>query len=116
MAMALRNGIGPEASNSTHRLTTNQFHGDVVRAIHVPEFINGDDVGVIERARGTGFLLKARQGFRLRMAVQRNRLDGDLTAEASVFGAINFAHAAGAELLKNFVSAEARARRQAGRN
>ena len=43
-----------------HRLPIHQFHGDVMRAVHVPEFINCDDVRVIERACGTGFLLKAR--------------------------------------------------------
>jgi hypothetical protein len=44
----------------THRLPIHQFHGDVVGAVQLPEFVNGDDVWVIERAGGTGFLLKAR--------------------------------------------------------
>ena len=43
-----------------HRLATHQFHGDIVRAVHVPEFINRDNVGMIKRARGTGLLLEAR--------------------------------------------------------
>ena len=63
---------------------------------------------MIERGRGTGFRLKAGEGFGLRMMAQRNRLDGDFTAEARVAGAIHLAHAAGAELLKDFVCAEAR--------
>ncbi len=43
-----------------HRLPSNQFHGDVVGSVHVTKFINRDDVGMIERAGGAGFLLKAR--------------------------------------------------------
>ena len=45
---------------SAHRFPIHQFHGDVARAVHLPEFINGDDVWVIERAGGAGFPLKAR--------------------------------------------------------
>ena len=108
------NGTGRK--QLTHRLATNQFHGDEVRVVHATKLINGDNVGVIERGRGTGFHLKAGQGFGLRMMMQRNRLNGDFTAQARVPGAINLAHAAGAKLLKDFVRAEARTRRQSGRN
>src|ERR1019366_7398093 len=108
------NGTGRE--QLTHRLATNQFHGDEVRVVNATELVNGDDVRVIERGRGTGFQLKAGQGFGLRIMVQRNRFDGDFTAQARVPGAINLAHAAGAKLLEDFVRAEAGTRRQGGRN
>ena len=63
--LAERNGTRRE--QRPHRLATNQFHGDEVRVVHATELVNGDDVGVIERGRGTGFRLKAGQGFGLRM-------------------------------------------------
>ncbi len=108
---------GPRLEQRPHGLATNQFHGDEVRVVHATELVNGDDVRVIERGRGTGFQLKAGQGFRLRMAiVQRDCLDGHFTAQARVPGAINLAHAAGAELFEDFVRAEAATRRQGGRN
>ena len=50
----------PRGEQLTHRLAANQFHRDVVRAVYVSEFVNGDDVGMIQRARRTGFLLKSR--------------------------------------------------------
>jgi hypothetical protein len=76
------------------------------------QLINRDNVGMIERAGGTGFLFKTRQRPRLSNAFHRKRLNRDFTVQANVFCAIHLAHAPGAELLKDFVIAEARARRQ----
>ena len=42
-----------------HRLPSYQFHGNVSSAVHVTEFIDRDDIGMIERAGGAGFLLEA---------------------------------------------------------
>ena len=47
------------AEQFADRLAIHQFHGDIVRAVHLPEFVNRDDVWVIKRARGTSFLLEA---------------------------------------------------------
>ena len=102
---------GTRLEQLTHGLATNQFHGDEVLVFHATELVNGNDVGVVERGRRTGFQLKAGQGFALRMViVQGNRFDGDFTAQARVARAINLAHAAGAKLLKDLVCAEARTR------
>ena len=78
---ALRNGIGPADKHLSHRLAIHQFHGNVARAVHLPELINRDNVGMVERAGGTGFLLKARQASgcetrsmeRVLMATSRSR-------------------------------------------
>ncbi len=102
------NGTGRQ--QLSHRLATNQFHGDEVRLVDATELINRDNVRVIECGRGTSFHLKAGHGFGLRMMLQQNGLDCDFTAEARVPGAINLAHAAGTELLEDFVGAEASAR------
>ena len=60
---------GTRLQQLPHRLATNQFHGDEVLVFHATELVNGDDVGVVERGRRTGFQLKAGQGFRLRMVI-----------------------------------------------
>ena len=78
------------------------------------EFVNRNDVGMAERAGGTGLLLESRQSFRLRTALQGKSLDGDFAFEAGVSGAVHFAHATGPQTLENFVTPETRARRQCG--
>jgi hypothetical protein len=50
----------------------------------------------------------------MRNVVERKGLDCDLTLEAAVLGAVDFPHPAGAQSLKNLVTAKARTRRQGG--
>ena len=52
------NGAGGE--QRTYRFSIHQFHCDVARAVHLPEFINRHDVLVIKRAGGTRFQFEAR--------------------------------------------------------
>jgi hypothetical protein len=94
----------------SQRLAIHQFHGNVTCAVHMPQLINRDDVGMIERAGGTGFPFKACQGFRLSKAFHGKRLNGDFTVEAGVSGAVHLAHAPGAQLLKDLVIPKERAR------
>ncbi len=108
--LAKRNGAGHQ--RLSHRFTTNQFHGDEVRVFHTAELINGDNIRVVKRGGGTGFRLKAGQGFRMRMMPHRNRLNCDFTPQTRVAGAVNFAHTSGPESLEDFVGAEARSRQQ----
>jgi hypothetical protein len=42
-------------------LSLDKFSGDEVRRIRFEDFVNGDDVGVVERGGRAGFLLKAAQ-------------------------------------------------------
>jgi hypothetical protein len=48
------------AQQFPQRLPRHQFHGNVARSVHVTEFIDRDDVWMIECAGGPGFLLEAR--------------------------------------------------------
>src|ERR1035438_8736807 len=104
-------GSAAAAAGNLALMSPEQIHAANVRSVILIEA-----TWVIERGRGTGFLLKAGQGFGLRIMVQRNRFEGDFAAQARVPGAINVAHAAGAKLLEDFVRAEAGTRRQGGRN
>src|ERR1017187_6770920 len=99
----------------THCLTLDVFHGDVMFPIRIAEFVNRDDVRVIEPGSGTGFLFETQDGVWLGMTVRGDGLDGHFATEARVAGAINLSHPAGAKPLKNLVRAEAMARRQGRR-
>ena len=63
---------------------------------------------MIQRRSRTRFLLEARHGVGLRVVMGGDRLESDLAPEAGVARAIDFAHAAGAEALNNFVGPKAR--------
>ena len=70
------------------------------------------DVRVIQRRDGTGFALEAVLKFGTGGKMRGENLDGDGAVEAGVIGAVDFAHAAGAERGLNFVGAEFCARGQ----
>src|SRR5258708_22715176 len=67
----------------THRLPLHQFHRDVARAVDLPEFINRNNIGMVDRTLGTGLLLQTHYSFRLRTALQRKSLNRDFTFEAT---------------------------------
>ena len=51
---------GASGEQRPHRLSIHQFHRDIVRTVLVPEFINRNDVRVIQRARRTGLQFETR--------------------------------------------------------
>ena len=82
--------------------------GDQVRRLAVmPELMDGQDVGVVQRGRGTGLALEAVQPIRIARERSGEHLDGDLAAEARVASAVDLAHAACAERRHNLERAEA---------
>ena len=64
------------------------------------------DVGVIEAGDGFGFALEALFARRIGGEMGRENFDSHGSVEACVAGAIDFAHAAGAEGREDFVGAE----------
>ena len=60
------------------------------------DFVNGADVGMVERGSGAGFALEALEGLAIVGESFREKLQCDMTAETEVFGFEYFAHAAGA--------------------
>ena len=65
---------------------------------------------MIQGRKGFGFALESRQPLRIVRKRIGENLDGDLTAEVAVRGAIDFAHPARADLGANFIRAESGAR------
>ena len=70
------------------------------------DFVNRDDVRMIERGNGFGFLLKAAQAFGVEREFCRQNFQGDVTFEFSIARQIHFAHSALAQQGKNFVLIE----------
>ena len=67
-----------------------------------------EDVGVVERRGRARFLLEARQPLGVGDA-RRHDLDRDVAAKPRVAGAVDLAHAAGADRGLNLVGTELRA-------
>src|SRR5215813_9871336 len=88
-------------------LAFEQFGDDIGRAFMRADVVNREDVRVVERRGGAGFLLEAAQAVRIPGELGGQQLDGDLATESRVFGQIDLAHSAGAKLRNNLIMVEA---------
>ena len=68
---------------SPQRLTVEQL-GDDVRPIGGADFVNGEDVRMIQRGDRAGFLLEATEAIGVGGERRGQDLDGDVAAEARV--------------------------------
>ena len=80
-----------------------KFHGYESLIAELSNFINGADVGMIQRGSGASFTAKAFQGLRIAGDVVGEKLQSDEAAEFRVFGFINDTHASAAEFFNNAV-------------
>ncbi len=67
------------------------------------DVVNGADVGVVQGGGGLGFALEAAQGLRISGDLIGKEFQGDEAMEASVFGLVNHAHAATAQLFDDAI-------------
>ena len=88
-------------------LALQEFHRHVGEMAAFPHVVDGDDVGMIEAARGLGLLVEAPLVFRHLLRIERHAdgLDRDLAVEQGVVGTIDDAHRALAELGEELVAA-----------
>src|SRR5215813_532360 len=70
------------------------------------DFVNGDDVRVVEPGGGFGLLYKAAQAVDVLRELRRQQLERDLAFEARVQGEVDFAHPALAQQRKDPVVTE----------
>ena len=87
------------------RLAFYQFQDQRVDAVAVFDPVDRADVRMVERREQPRFALEAGQPVGIRGEGTRQNLQGDVTIQLAVSGAIHFAHAAGAELRQHFVRA-----------
>jgi len=99
-------GQGAGVEEFAEGFAFDQLHGDVVDRVMVAEFVDGDDVGVIEGGGGTGFAFEAVQTILIGGKFGGKDFYGDGAVEAGIVSAIDFAHSAGAKGALNFVGAK----------
>ena len=92
-------GIGPDASALKGSPST---YDVVARGIDV---VDGENVGMVERRGGAGFLFEPRAALRVAGAVGEN-LDGDAAAQPRVVRFVHDPHAPAADLTADVVARE----------
>ncbi|OPZ02911.1 MAG: hypothetical protein BWZ10_03331 [candidate division BRC1 bacterium ADurb.BinA364] len=89
------------------RRAFDEFHGKIRSAFGgQAEFINAGDVRMLDGGQAGGFALKSRQGFLVLNQFRGHHLEGDDNAVFGMAGAIDFAHAAFAQDLHDFIRSD----------
>jgi len=81
-------------------LALQELHGDEGLTFVFVDFINGADVGMIERRGSAGLALEAAQGVTVFGQLCRQEVEGDETPQLAVLGLIDHTHTSAAELLE----------------
>ena len=84
-------------------LSLDKGHGDEGFAIGLVDFINGADIGMIERRGRLGLTNEAAVGVLVLEQVGSEELQGHETVELCVLGLVDHAHPALADFLDDFV-------------
>ena len=87
-------------------LAFDELHRVVVDAAFDADGVDGDDVRVVERGGGAGFVLEAGQLLLVEHRGERQDLQRDAAAERELLGLVDDAHAAAAELAEDAEVAE----------
>lgn len=88
------------------RLALDELHRDEVRPVRLLNRENLDDIRMIQGSDGFCFALKAGAAFFVLGQLIGEDLEGDLPVQLGVFGQIDIAHTAGANLLQDIVVGE----------
>ncbi len=83
-----------------------ELQDESLRVFGILDSVDASDVGMVERGQQLGFALETCQPFRVLCKGFRKNLDGDVTSQARVAGAVDLAHAAGSEGADDLVHAE----------
>ena len=70
------------------------------------DVVHGEDVRVVQRRRGAGFLLESMQAIDVGRKCRGKDFDRNMTSESRIAGPIHLTHPAGAEHFLNFIRAE----------
>ncbi len=83
-----------------------QLHAEEMLAVMLADFIDGHNVGMIEVARGLGFLVEAAHVLRAGQLPSQDHLQGHGTVETDLTRAVDDAHTSTGNLGLQFVVAE----------
>ena len=89
-------------------LAFDELHRVVVDAAFAADRVDGDDVRVVERGGGAGFVLEAGELLLVEHRRERQHLQRDAAAERELLRFVDHAHAAAAELAEDAEVAELR--------
>ena len=95
----LLDGHGSGADRVLQRHPVEVFHGDEALALEGVHVVNRADVGMIQRRSGARFALEALKRHRVARKAFRQELQRHASAETQIFGKIDDAHAAAAQLV-----------------
>ena len=90
-------GHGPVLDDVAQRPPRDELHREERRAVGLPDVVDRDDVRVVQRGGGAGFVREAGEAVLVVREVRREDLERDLAAEAGVASAVNVPHAPRAE-------------------
>src|ERR1700722_16592460 len=99
-------GQGAVVHFDAERMSFEKFREEVGRAVVFADVVDGEDVWMVQRGDGAGFLLEAAEAVGVFRKSFREDFDGYVAAEAGVFCTEDFAHSASADWGDNFVGAE----------
>ena len=83
-----------------------QFHAEIVAALAFANFVDGDDVRMIEPGSRLGFDAKAADGVGGGQSLGQDHFQGDNAIEAALPGPVDDSHAAASDLVQEFVIAK----------
>ena len=100
----------PARREFAQRLAFHAFHGDEIDALIVADFVDRDDVGVVQRAGCLRFPDQTPAAIGAFQSVGRENLEGDHAIEARIQSLVDRPHAAGTQPRLDFVVAQAASR------
>ena len=86
------------------------LHDDVGEAVLRADFVDGADVGMVERRGGAGFAAETLEGLRIVGGFGRKKFQRDEAAELDVFGFVDDTHASATNAFENAVTGQGSAK------
>src|SRR5271157_2267983 len=94
------------SNDFVERRTIQVLHHQVRAAVFFTQFVNNDNIGMLEVAYGPRFYVETSEKFGVLGEIALDDLNGDGTTDTRVGGLIDGAHAAFAEHFHHFVLAD----------
>ncbi len=101
--MARRTGSEPALRISRSGFSVHVLHGDVVSGAVLAEFVDCDDVRMIQRRGGVRFALETAEAFVVGGKFGGENFDGGAAAKLGIAREVNFTHSARAQQADDFV-------------
>src|SRR5262249_52810748 len=108
-----RNWNWSARESCTQRFAVKQLRHDIWRAALLADVMNREDVWMVERSGGAGFLPESRQALGIAAELGWQDFDRHVAPQPRVARSIDLPHAAGTQRRQDFVRSELRARDQA---